>query len=282
MQRNTAIQTIAPGPVALGMCNFIDDTAALREFALENNFDGIDWSFSLEDLPETPAAASSWVKSMKTLSPLEIRYHCPFSRVDIGHENPFEQERAAEVFARAIRLIAKAGGGYLTIHVGLGHDTTRTLSWDRTLNTLGKLVRYAEKHNVRLCLENLAWGWTAKPNLFEKLIRLSGALVTFDIGHARACEAVRSQAYACEDFVSTHAERLANAHVYHDELEGSGHVPPESESDINERLDILMEFGCRWWTLEIREEKGLMQTRQIVDRYLEKFYARPSARGESF
>lgn len=252
------------------MCNFMDDTTVLRDFALENDFGGIDWSFDLEDLPQTPNAASLWAQSMRALSPLEIRYHCPFPRVDIGHESPFEQKRAAQVFSNVIRLIAKAGGGYLTIHVGLGHDTTRRLSWNRTVSTLGKLVRYAEKHNVRLCLENLAWGWTAKPNLFEKLIRLSGASVTFDIGHAYACETVRSQAYACEDFVSTHAERVANAHVYHDELEGIGHVAPESESDIEERLDILMESGCRWWTLEIREEKGLMQTRQIVDRYLEK------------
>lgn len=192
--------------------------------------------------------------------------------MDFGHENPFEQERAAEVFARVIRLVARMGGGYLTIHVGLGHDTTRSLSWDRTVNTLAQLVRYADKQNVRLCLENLSWGWTAKPNLFEKLIRLSGALVTFDIGHARRCEAIRSQAYACEDFVSPHAERVANAHVYHDELEEFGHVPSESESDIAERLDILMESGCRWWTLEIREKKGLMQTRQIVGHYLEKLY----------
>lgn len=278
MRENTAINSIRPVPVTLAMCNFMDDTAALLDFALKNDFGGIDWSFDLAELPGTPNAASSWAQSMRALSPLVIRYHCPFSRVDIGHENPFEQERAAEVFARVIRLIAKAGGSYLTIHVGLGHDNTRTLSWDRTVNTLGELVRYAEKHNVRLCLENLAWGWTAKPNLFEKLVRLSGALVTFDIGHARACEAVRSQAYACEDFVSTHADRVANAHVYHDELEGFGHVPPESESDIEERLEILVESGCKWWTLEIREEKGLMQTRQIVDRYLEKLYARQCER----
>jgi len=78
MKANTAIQAIPPGPVALGMCNFMDDTAALREFAIENHFDGIDWSFRLEDLPKTPAAASAWVKSMKALFPLEIRYHCPF------------------------------------------------------------------------------------------------------------------------------------------------------------------------------------------------------------
>ena len=273
MQKNTAIHTIRPVPVTLAMCNFIDDTATLRDFALENAFYGIDWSFDLADLPGTPGAASSWAQSIKTLSPLEVRYHCPFSQVDIGHENAYEHTRAAEVFARVIRLIAKAGGGYLTIHVGLGHDTTRTLSWERTVNTLGKLVRYAEKHNVRLCLENLAWGWTAKPNLFEKLIRNSGAMVTFDIGHARACEAVHSQEYACEDFVSPHMDRLANAHVYHDEIEGTGHVPPESVSDIEERLDILMEAGCRWWTLEIREKDGLMQTRRVIDRYFEKMQA---------
>ena len=273
MQHNTATRAIRPVPVTLAMCNFMDDKAALRDFALENGFGGIDWSFDLADLPGTPGAASSWAKSMRALSPLEVRYHCPFSQVDIGHEDACEHERAAEIFARVIRLVAKAGGCHLTIHVGLGHDTTRMLSWDRTVNSLGRLVRYAEKQNVRLCLENLAWGWTAKPNLFEKLVRNSGAMVTFDIGHARACEAVGSQEYSCEDFVSPHMDRLANAHVYHDEIEGIGHIPPDSVSDIAERLDILMEAGCGWWTLELREEYGLMQTRRVIDRYLGKMQA---------
>jgi sugar phosphate isomerase/epimerase len=256
-------------PVTLALCNFLDDSETLRSLGLEYGFGGIDWSFDLSSLPQTPADENLWIESIKELSPFEIRYHCPFPQVDIGHENPSEQKRAAEIFSHIIQLISKAGGKYLTIHVGLGRDTTRNLSWERTLTSLKELVRLAQTHHVHLCLENLAWGWTAKPNLFEKLIRLSGAGITFDIGHARACEAVRTQHYAYEDFVAPHMDRVFNAHVYHDEVDGVGHVPPEVILDIEDRLDILMQTACRWWTLEIREPEGLKQTRKIIDQYFE-------------
>ena len=255
------------------MCNFIEDTALLRDFALENGFHGIDWSFDMSNLPETPLEASRWATRISTLAPLEVRFHCPFPQLDIGHEDPSRQQAAVDIFEGIIRLVSKGGGRYLTIHVGLGHDTTRVLSWESTISRLRDLVLYGESQNVVLCLENLAWGWTSKPNLFEKLIRHSGAGVTFDIGHARACEAVRSRQYGSEDFVSPHMERVANAHVYHDEIEGVGHVPPKSVSDIADRLDILVQSGCPWWTLEIRETEGLAQTKGVVDDYLNRFSA---------
>ncbi len=261
---------VGHGPATIAMCNFLDDNEALRSFALDNDFSGIDWSFDLENLPKSPKDESFWVRSMEALSPFEIRYHCPFLLLDIGHEDPLEQKRAVDVFARIIRLVSKAGGRYLTIHVGLGHDTTRRLLWERTVESLRALVRYGEKYNIVLCLENLAWGWTAKPNLFEKLIRLTGAAVTFDIGHARACDAVRTQEYAFEDFITPHMDRVRNAHIYHDEIDGIGHIPPDSLSDISDRLELLMRCGCSWWTLEIRETEGLMKTKQVVDRYFDK------------
>lgn len=257
------------GAIRLAMCNFLEDVEELRNFALEHGFDGIDWSFDMADVPETSGERADWLARVKKLAPFEIRYHCPFPQLDIGHEDPFEQKRAVEIFRRIIDLVSMAGGRYLTIHVGLGRDSTRMLSWERTIHRLNALVRYGRKRNVLLCLENLAWGWTAKPNLFEKLVRLSGAWVTFDIGHARACEAVHTQQYGCEDFAAPHMNRICNAHVYHDEIEGLGHIPPENIIDIKDRLDVLSEADCRWWTLEIREKKGLLKTRRIVEDYLE-------------
>ncbi|MFO7931065.1 MAG: sugar phosphate isomerase/epimerase family protein [Thermodesulfobacteriota bacterium] len=257
------------GAIRLAMCNFIEDVEVLRNFALEHGFGGIDWSFDMADIPETFSEQAGWLERIKKLEPLEVRYHCPFSRLDIGHEDPFEQKRAMEIFRRIIDLVSKAGGRYLTIHVGLGRDSTRMLSWEGTIHRLNDLVRYGSKRNVLLCLENLAWGWTAKPNLFEKLIRLSGAWVTLDIGHARACEAVHTQQYECEDFAAPHMNRICNAHVYHDEIEGLGHIPPENVTDIENRLDVLSDADCRWWTLEIREKEGLIKTRRVVEGYLE-------------
>lgn len=260
-----------PTSPVLAMCNFISDVQALKAFALENGFSGIDWSFNLETLPKTPSQESQWVVQLSSLQPLAVRHHCPFEKIDLGHEDPEHVKKADAIYRRIIRLIAKAGGRMVTIHIGLGRDSTLPMRWDETIRNLSRLVQYGGEHGVRVCLENLAWGWTSKPNLYEKLVRKSGAGVTFDIGHAYVSEAVNSQQFTVEDFISPHSDRVHNAHVYHEELDGVGHMPPARIEDISERLDILKQIGCRWWVLEIRETAGLMQLKSIVDKYLSQW-----------
>jgi sugar phosphate isomerase/epimerase len=254
----------------MAMCNFITDLDRLKRIALEQGFDGIDWSFDLENLPTRPADESRWVKLLMALDPLEVRFHCPFPKVDIGHENPEIGKAAKALFQRVTKLVSKAGGKYLTLHIGLGRNTTVILSWDDTIRNLRDMVQYGAEKGVVVCLENLAWGWTSKPNLFEKLIRRTGAGVTFDIGHAQVCEAITSQQFDTEDFVSPHINRVFNAHVYHTEIPGVGHLPPQRLDDIKSRLDILKRIKCSWWTLEIRDVEGLLQTKKIITGYFEK------------
>ena len=252
----------------LALCNIFPDIAQLKQFAHENGFSGIEWSFDPDALPGTPAEESAWVRNLNVLSPFEIRFHCPFYQKDLGHHDLEEATAAKKLFRHIIRLVSKAGGEYLTVHIGLGLDSTEPLSWDTTIENLRGIVRFGAEHRVRICLENLAWGWTSKPNLFEKLIRKSGAAVTLDIGHAHACESVRTQYYSFEDFITPHEGRVLNAHIYHTETAGLGHVPPEGLDDIKERLDLLRNAGCNWWVIEVKELEGLLHTKKLIDQYL--------------
>ena len=258
------------GKPKLAICNFITDLDRLKRMALDQGFGGIDWSFDIENLPRRLADESRWVDFLAALDPLEIRFHCPFPKVDIGHEDRDRGEAAVDLFQRITKLVSKANGKFLTLHIGLELDTTRILSWNDTIRNLRRMVQYGADRGVKVCLENLAWGWTSKPNLFEKLVRRSGAGVTFDIGHAQVCEAVRSQQFDAEDFVTPHANRVFNAHVYDTEIPGVGHLPPKRLDDIISRLDILQRIDCSWWTLEIRDVEGLLQTKQIIDAYFEE------------
>ena len=252
----------------LAVCDFFSDVERLRSFALGHGFSGIDWSFEMESIPRTPSEESRWVRELLTLSPLEVRYHCPFYQIDIGHSDTSEARVAELLFQRIIRLVSRAGGRYLSIHIGLGRNSTEPLSWDTTIDNLRRLVQYGAERHISICLENLAWGWTSKPNIFEKLIRRSGAGVTFDIGHAEACESVQSQQYEIQDFVTPHPERVRNAHLYHTEISGVGHIPPNTLTDIEDRLTLLEKIGCEWWALEIKDIEGLLKTKEIVDEYL--------------
>ena len=254
----------------VAVCNIFSDMDKLRQFAHDYGFSGIDWSFDLDELPETPSEESRWVKDLSVLRDFEIRYHCPFYQIDIGHNDPEEATKAQAIFRHIIHLASKAGGEFLTLHIGLGHDSTEPLSWDTTILNLRQLVQFGAEHGVKICLENLAWGWSSRPNLFEKLIRKSGAAVTFDLGHAHASESIQTQYYKIEDFLTPHDGRVLNAHIYHTETPDLGHVPPERLEDIEERLNLLRSVDCSWWVIEIREPEGLLHTKKLIDRYLKR------------
>ena len=253
----------------LACCNCFSDVKLLKRFALEHGFDGVDWSFTLENLPQSLAEESTLIKTISSLHPLEVRYHCAFNKIDLGDVDPREANNAMKIFRQACRLVSKLRGRYLTIHVGLGRDSTDDLHWHKTVEGLVDLVRFANNVGVRLCLENLAWGWTSRPELFEKLIRKSGSWATIDIGHARVSPSVMSHIYEEEDFLLPHPERFLNAHIYHEE-EGDWHVPPQKVADLTDRLNLLRQLPlCDWWVLELREKQALLDTLDVVREFFE-------------
>ena len=239
----------------IACCNFMGDVKQLRAFALDHGFDGVDWTFTNPDFPLSPAAQTELIHAVQSLHPLEVRFHCAFSQTDLGDEDPEQAAAALRTFQAVCRLVSKLQGRYITIHIGLGRDSTLDLCWERTLVKLSDLVQFARKSWLRLCLENLAWGWTSRPELFEKLLRKSGVWATLDIGHAQVCPAVSSKLFTIEDFVHPQPDRICNAHIY-DAENHTGHLPPRSLADIRHRLDLLHALPlCDWWVLELREEQ---------------------------
>ena len=252
--------------------NFIADVNQLREFARENGFSGIDWSFTFDDFPGSPAAESELIRTISCLEPLEVRYHCAFKKIDFGNIDKLEDEKAMTVFKSVCSLVSLLRGDTLTIHLGLGQENTNHLFWDRSIEGLTALVLFARKRGIRLCLENLAWGWTSRPQLFEKFLRRTGCWATLDIGHARVSPSVVSQHYDLEDFVLPHPDRFLNAHIYHEEI-NDRHIPPETVQDLDGRLRLLQRLPrCDWWVLELREESSLLQTRNVIREFMDAKY----------
>ncbi len=254
-------------PPTLACCNFIPDVDQLRNFALTYGFQGIEWSFTRASLPVSAEEEESLLNAIESLSPLEVRYHCAFRKTDLGDVDPDRSREAMEVFHQVCQLVNKLGGKAMTIHVGLGLDSTLDLCWDRTIESLNQLGDYAQSVGIQICLENLAWGWSSRPELFEKLIRKSGLWGTLDLGHAFVSQSVRSQQYELADFLIPHPKQILSAHIYHEELNDQ-HLPPLHLADIRSRLDLLRDLpDCRWWVLELREEKDLLQTLAIIREY---------------
>jgi hypothetical protein len=252
----------------LALCNFIEDPGQLKSFALEHGFDGIDWTFSQHNLPRDAKETTALVETISGLSPLEVRYHCFLKNTDLGHVDESEADNAMHMLRSTCSAVSAVGGSVVTIHIGLGRESTEDLSWDKTVEGLAALVEFADSLGIRVCLENLAWGWTSRPRLFEKLLRKSGCWGTLDIGHARVSPSVASQGYQIADFVSPHPQRFLNAHIYHEETE-DGHTPARAVEEVADRLLLLERlFMCDWWVLELREEKALLETLDTVRAFL--------------
>lgn len=250
----------------LALCNFISDAPTLKHLAQAKGFAGVDWTLKVEDLPRTPLEESRLRRKIAQLHPLEVRYHLAFAAVDLGDVESSRADYAMEVFRLACTVLSRLEARYMTIHLGLGRDSTVGLSWERTLTALADLVSYGKSLGLTVCLENLAWGWSSRPELFEKLVRKSQAGVTLDIGHARVCSSVATQGYTFEDFIAPHPEKIVNAHLYHEERDDR-HVPPEHPDDLRHRLDLLSSLSCDWWVLELREEPALLATLDVVRAY---------------
>lgn len=251
----------------LALCNFIPDVESLRQTALMHGFAGVDWTFTVGDVPSTEPEEQELRRKIQALSPLEVRYHCAFSGVDLGDEDHERAESAFALFKRACRTVAGLMGRYMTIHLGLGRLDYEDLSWDRSIRRLASLVAFGQTMGVTVCLENLASGWSSRPELFEKLVRRSNASVTLDIGHARMSPSVQSQRFDVEDLVTPHHRKVLNAHIYHEERDDR-HTAPGSLADLEDRLHLLTCLPCDWWVLELREEKALLETLRVVREFL--------------
>jgi len=248
----------------LAICNIFDqDAERLAEFASLYGFSAIDWSID----PDQPAV--EFVSLMGRLAGFEVRYHCRFSDVDVAFADRRGDDSLA-LLKRTVEQVALAGGKYMTVHIGLNNPTGAGVDLFRAIDNLALLVEHGNRHGVAVALENLTTPLTNDPALFNRIVAESGAFVTIDIGHAHAVRGLHPGKKLYEEYVDPFRERVVNAHVYHTELDGYGHLPPECLWDIFPRLELLCQApSCDWWVIELQKPEEILRTREFLQSYLD-------------
>ncbi len=256
----------------IALCNIFDqDVETLTEFASRNGFSAIDWSID-PSLPE-----GQFLSRMKRLKDFSLRYHCRFHGVDVAYADS-RGDAALDLLMRTVDLVAEAGGRHMTVHSGLGNPSGEGIDEFRAIDNLSILVEHGNRHGVAVALENLTTPLTNDPFRFRRIVTESNAYVTIDIGHAHAVEKATSRENLFGDYVLPHRDRILSAHVYHTELEGYGHVPPECLSDIDGRLDLLgTASSCDWWVIELTDPAEVLRTRDFLQSYLSTLPRLPEA-----
>jgi hypothetical protein len=161
------------------------------------------------------------------------------------------------------------GGGYNTIHLGLGRIDSKELDWQKAINNLTKLVAFGNELGIKVCLENIVANWTGKPELFRQIIRQTGAGVTLDIGHVHVCQMNKPEENIYEQFTKPNWDNIFGAHIYHTEIPNVGHIPPDNLLQIEKRLTLLNSLPyCDWWLIELTKPAEILKTRKICHQFL--------------
>lgn len=248
----------------LAICNIFDqDADSLAEFASLYGFSAIDWSLDPDQ------REGEFVSLMGRLAGFHVRYHCRFSGVDVAFTDRRGDDSLA-LLMRTVERVALAGGRHMTVHIGLGNPTGEGIALGRAIDNLALLVEQGNRCGVAVALENLTTPLTSDPLLFNRIVAESGAFVTIDIGHAHAIRGLHPRKNIYEEYLVPFRERVLSAHVYHTELEGYGHLPPECLWDIFPRLESLSAAGsCDWWVIELQKPEEILRTRAFLQSYLD-------------
>ena len=248
----------------LAICNiFGQDIDRLIDFAHLNGFKGIDWSIDQNQ------SEKEFVHKMEKLRGLEVRFHCPFYGVEFACADE-RADQSMELLNHMVERIAMAGGKHMTVHTGFDHIPEKELNFSRAIENLSNLVQKGVECGVSISLENLTKAWTSVPALFTSIIQQSGAGATLDIGHAHVCESLHTNGNIYEQYILPNQDKIMNAHIYHTEMNGTGHVPPKNLEDIHHRLELLRRAeSCKWWVIELQDIRDILHTRDLLNRYFE-------------
>jgi len=231
--------------------------------------DRINWitehGFSLEYSPD-PAQLGLVSKQLRPYldAGLLIRHHAFFPGYEIGHGDREKRKRAMQVHLSALDTIRNLGEPFITIHIGL--DVNDDIDFAAAVDNLARLADYGRAKGVTVCLENLRRGPASNPELLLRWAEESGAMITFDIGHAVSSRRVVNGEITTVEFLDSISDRVVEAHVY--EKETDRHHPPEDISVLGPVIDRLLLTACTWWTIELDDCEEALSTRRLLLDYL--------------
>ena len=197
---------------------------------------------------------------------IPVRYHGFLPGYEIGHQDDGIRERAMNMHRSVLKAMRGLGQPVVTVHIGLNPGDE--INPEKAVENITKLVEYAGSLDITVCLENLRRGPTSHPENVSEWARESGAMVTFDVGHAVSCQKVRDGEITTLDFLEMVADRLQEVHLY--ERETDRHYPPQDMALLGPIVDRLLGTKCRWWTLELDDHAEALKTRELLLDYLEK------------
>lgn len=154
----------------------------------------------------------------------------------------------------------------ITCHIGL--DWKNELNPNRVIENLSLLVEQANALGIIVCIENMRRGPASHPENIAEWARLSGAMITLDIGHATCCRRAKEGELTLMHFIDIFQDRLYEVHMY--EQESDRHYPPENMVILGPAIDRSLDTRCNWWTIELTDYAEALATRDLLLDHLQQ------------
>jgi hypothetical protein len=245
---------------------FRKDLHEIHAYRTTRGYDGVEWSLDGWRLMMARERRRQTLDRLRAASPL-CSLHAPYTDLELGHRDPEHAAAALRILRDYVDAAAELGAHHVNIHVGTFAPDPEELSHDTILRNVTALLEHGTRRQIPVTVENLRGGPTGNPESFAAILRVTGAPVTFDLGHAAGCPWVREGRGTVLDFLQGIPTPILASHIYLVERDDT-HFAPQTAAEMASALDALSAARCDFWVLELHSRESLEQTRGIVDQYL--------------
>lgn len=222
-------------------CNYIDDIINL---AIKNSDKATEW-----DLNFIPSCLNEQridgIKQKIREHNLDIRYHLPYSYVELSHNENTIREFSLTVMKRNLKFINCLGGKTAIVHIGNNGQCSKVLA----LNSLSNIAEYADRLGIEICVENLIGGLTTDISFIKCCLKINNVYLCLDTGHAKYV--LKDNKNYVSDILKF-TSHIHHAHIYnYEDKDYNHHAFDEKSIKDNILLKELIQHNCAWMTMEL-------------------------------
>lgn len=236
-------------------CKYIDDIFAI---ALCNPNKAIEWDLNFIP-PTLNTERQSYLLKQLSSNSIEIRYHLPYSYVEIAHNNRIIADYSVEVIKRNLDFICRLGGDTAILHVGSVNESDISVA----LKNLKVIATYASQKGIRICVENLPHGLTTVPKNLLMMLKIQNVYFCFDTGHAQKIFHNNADLYFS---LLKMMPYCIHSHIYKTEDDFYNHIPFASYKEYEDSIfvKLLSQSNCTWYTMELDKQSEQQKQYKII------------------